>query len=76
MTVAMVRAVTVNSIAPGFMQGTCMSTNRSPTYAAGAASRTLLKRTVDEDDVTEELISFCRSDSVTRQAILMDNGHV
>jgi 3-oxoacyl-[acyl-carrier protein] reductase len=76
MAVALAPAVTVNSIAPGFMEGTRMSANWSPEYAAGAADRTLLRRTVDKDDVAEQLITFCRSDSVTGQTILMDSGRV
>lgn len=76
MAVALAPAVTVNSIAPGFMEGTRMSANWSPDYQAGAAARTLLKRTVSKDDVAEQLITFCRSDSVTGQTILMDSGRV
>ena len=76
MAVGMAPYATVNSIAPGFMEGTRMSANWSPQYAAGAADRTLLKRTVSKDDVAEQLITFCRSDSVTGQTILMDSGRV
>ena len=76
MAVGMAPYATVNSIAPGFMEGTRMSANWSPKYAAGAADRTLLKRTVSKDDVAEQLITFCRSDSVTGQTILMDSGRV
>lgn len=76
MAVALAPAVTVNSIAPGFMEGTRMSANWSPAYASGAADRTLLRRTVDKDDVAEQLLTFCRSDSVTGQTILMDSGRV
>ena len=76
MAVALAPAVTVNSIAPGFMEGTRMSANWNAEYAAGAASRTLLRRTVDKDDVAEQLITFCRSDSVTGQTVLMDCGRV
>lgn len=76
MAVALAPAVTVNSIAPGFMEGTRMSANWSPEYAAGAADRTLLRRTVNKDDVAEQLVTFCRSDSVTGQTVLMDCGRV
>jgi 3-oxoacyl-[acyl-carrier protein] reductase len=76
MAVALAPAVTVNSIAPGFMEGTRMSANWSAEYAATAADRTLLRRTVDKDDVAEQLITFCRSDSVTGQTILMDCGRL
>jgi 3-oxoacyl-[acyl-carrier protein] reductase len=76
MAVALAPAVTVNSIAPGFMEGTRMSANWSPAYAAGAADRTLLRRTVDKDDVAAQLVTLCRSDSITGQTILMDSGRV
>jgi 3-oxoacyl-[acyl-carrier protein] reductase len=76
MAVALAPAVTVNSIAPGFMEGTRMSANWSAQYAATAADRTLLRRTVDKDDVAEQLITFCRSDSVTGQTVLMDCGRL
>ncbi len=76
MAVALAPAVTVNSIAPGFMEGTRMSANWSAEYAAGAAGRTLLRRTVSKDDVAEQLLTFCRSDSVTGQTVLMDCGRV
>jgi 3-oxoacyl-[acyl-carrier protein] reductase len=76
MAVGLAPAVTVNSIAPGFMEGTRMSANWNAAYAAGAADRTLLRRTVDKDDVAEQLITFCRSDSVTGQTLLMDSGRV
>jgi 3-oxoacyl-[acyl-carrier protein] reductase len=76
MAVGLAPAVTVNSIAPGFMEGTRMSANWSPEYAAGAADRTLLRRTVDKDEVAEQLITFCRSDCITGQTLLMDSGRV
>ena len=74
MAVALAPYVSVNCVAPGFMEGTRMSANWNAEYAAGAAGRTLLKRTVDKDDVAEQLMTFCRSDSVTGQTILMDCG--
>ncbi len=76
MAVALAPQVTVNSIAPGFMEDTRMSANWSPAYAASAADRTLLRRTVDKDDVADQLITFCRSESVTGQTVLMDCGRV
>ncbi|MES2564718.1 MAG: SDR family NAD(P)-dependent oxidoreductase [Pseudomonadota bacterium] len=76
MAVALAPHVTVNSIAPGFMEDTRMSANWSAEYAATAAQRTLLRRTVDKDDVAEQLITFCRSESITGQTVLMDSGRV
>jgi 3-oxoacyl-[acyl-carrier protein] reductase len=76
MAVALAPGITVNSIAPGFMEGTRMSANRSAQYAATVADRTLLRRTVDKDDVAEQLITLCRSNSITGQTILMDCGRL
>lgn len=76
MAVALAPHITVNSIAPGFMEGTRMSANFNAQYQTTAASRNLLKRTVDKDDVAEQLITFCRSESVTGQTLLMDSGRV
>ena len=76
MAVALAPAVTVNSIAPGFMEGTRMSANWGTEYGLGAADRTLLKRTVDKDEVAEQLLTLCRSDCITGQTILMDSGRV
>lgn len=76
MAVALAPHITVNSIAPGFMEGTRMSANFNARYQTTAASRNLLKRTVDKDDVAEQLITFCRSESVTGQTLLMDSGRV
>ena len=76
MAVAMAPYATVNSIAPGFMEGTRMSANWNAGYAASAANRTLLKRTVSKDEVADQLITFCRSDCVTGQTLLMDSGRI
>jgi 3-oxoacyl-[acyl-carrier protein] reductase len=76
MAVAMAPYATVNGIAPGFMEGTRMSANWNAGYAASAADRTLLKRTVSKDEVADQLITFCRSDCVTGQTLLMDSGRI
>lgn len=74
MAVGLAPQVTVNSIAPGFMEGTRMSANWDAKYQAGAAARTLLKRTVDKDEIAEQTLMFCRSDCVTGQTLLVDSG--
>ena len=74
MAVALAPAVTVNCIAPGLMMGTRMTANRPPEYVARAADFTVLRRAVNKDDVAEQVMLFCRSDSVTGQTIVMDCG--
>ena len=73
MAVALAPAVTVNCVAPGFMEGTRMSANRPAEYVATVADL-LLRHVVNKDDVAEQLVTFCRSDSVTGQTVVMDCG--
>ena len=37
---------------------------------------TLLRHPVSKDDVAEQLVTFCRSDSMTGQTIVMDCGRL
>ena len=74
MAVALAPAVTVNCVAPGFMEGTRMSANRPAAYQATVADLTLLRHTVSKDDVAAQLVTFCRSDSMTGQTVVMDCG--
>ena len=74
MAVALAPAVTVNCISPGFMEGTRATANRPAEYQATVADMTLLRHVVSKDDVAEQLVTFCRSDSVTGQNVVMDCG--
>jgi 3-oxoacyl-[acyl-carrier protein] reductase len=56
------------------MEGTRMSANRPAEYAATVPDITLLRHAVSKDDVAEQLVTFCRSDSVTGQTVVMDCG--
>jgi 3-oxoacyl-[acyl-carrier protein] reductase len=76
MAVALAPAVTVNCVAPGFMEGTRMTANRPPDYVANVANLTLLRHAVSKDDVAEQVALFCRSDSVTGQTLVMDCGRL
>ena len=74
MAVALAPQITVNCVAPGMMLGTRMTSNRPAEYVAAAPDMNVLHRTVSKDDVAEQVVLFCRSDSVTGQTILMDCG--
>jgi 3-oxoacyl-[acyl-carrier protein] reductase len=56
------------------MEGTRMSANRPAEYVATVADLLLLRHVVNKDDVAEQLVTFCRSDSVTGQTVVMDCG--
>jgi 3-oxoacyl-[acyl-carrier protein] reductase len=74
LAVAMAPDVTVNCVAPGFMEGTRMSSRLRPEIAEGARQRAVLKRAADVDDVADQVVAFCRSDSVTGQVLNIDGG--
>jgi 3-oxoacyl-[acyl-carrier protein] reductase len=76
MAVALAPAVTVNCVAPGFMEGTRATANRPLDYQASVADMTLLKHPVSKDDVAEQIVTFCRSDSMTGQTVVMDCGRM
>ena len=74
MAAALAPEITVNCVAPGHMKGTRMTSNLRPEHIAKAEQTAALKRSVNKDDVAEQIMTFCRSDSVTGQTILMDCG--
>ncbi len=53
-----------------------MNANRPPEYLANVANLTLLRRPVSKDDVADQLVTLCRSDSVTGQTLVMDCGRL
>ncbi|MCC6532511.1 MAG: SDR family NAD(P)-dependent oxidoreductase [Burkholderiales bacterium] len=76
MAVALAPEVAVNCVAPGFMEGTRMTANLPADYTAKVPDVSLLRRAVDKDDVAEQVVLFCQSDSVTGQTLLMDCGRI
>ena len=57
--------ILVNCIAPGYLEGTLMSTNLTPEYRQEAVAMSLLQRAADKDDIARQVVEFCRTDSVT-----------
>lgn len=76
LAVALAPDVTVNCVAPGLMEGTGMASRVPPSGLDAARQRTALKRTTSIQDVTEQVLTFCRADSVTGQTLVLDGGHV
>ena len=76
MAVGLAPEVLVNCVAPGYMEGTRMSTNLSPQHQRDAVEGSLLKRTADKDDVADQVVAFCRTDSITGQTLVIDSGRV
>ena len=76
MAVGLAPEVLVNCVAPGYLEGTRMSENLMPPYRQAAIDRSLLKRAADKDDVADQVVAFCRTDSVTGQTLVMDSGRM
>lgn len=74
LAVALGPEVTVNCVAPGLMEGTRMTSRLRPEIADGARQRAVLKRAASVEDVADQVVAFCRSDSVTGQVLNVDGG--
>jgi 3-oxoacyl-[acyl-carrier protein] reductase len=76
LAVALAPDITVNCVAPGLMEGTGMASRVPAAGVEAARQRTALKRTTSIKDVTDQVLTFCRADSVTGQTLVLDGGHV
>lgn len=76
LAVALAPSVAVNCVAPGLMEGTRMSSTRSPEATAAFRDRTLLKRNTNLDEVARQVVLFCQADSITGQTQAIDGGIV
>ncbi len=74
LAVALAPDVIVNCVAPGLMEGTRMTSRLRPETAQGARERAVLKRAASVEDVADQVVTFCRTDSVTGQVVNIDAG--
>ena len=74
LAVALAPEVSVNCVAPGLMEGTRMTSRLRPEQANGARQRAALKRAASVEDVADQVLTFCKSDSITGQTVNIDAG--
>jgi len=74
LAVALAPQVSVNCVAPGLMDGTRMTSRLRPEQVQGALQRAVLKRAATVEDVADQVLTFCKSDSVTGQTVNIDAG--
>ena len=74
LAVALAPEVSVNCVAPGLMEGTRMTSRLRPEQADGARQRAALKRAATVEDVADQVLTFCKSDSITGQTMNIDAG--
>jgi NAD(P)-dependent dehydrogenase (short-subunit alcohol dehydrogenase family) len=74
MAVGLAPQVLVNCIAPGYLEGTRATSNLDPTFQEQAKQGALLKRAADKDDIADQVVALCRTDSITGQTLVIDSG--
>jgi 3-oxoacyl-[acyl-carrier protein] reductase len=66
--------IAVNCIAPGLVEGTRMAQRLPEEMAAMARRQAVLGRTASAQDIAAQTVTFCRSDSITGQVLVIDGG--
>ncbi|MBO0694240.1 MAG: SDR family oxidoreductase, partial [Acidimicrobiaceae bacterium] len=66
--------VAVNCVAPGMIAGSRMVSRYPESILKAVPERALLGRPGNAEDMAEQVLAFCRSDSVTGQVVAVDGG--
>ena len=74
LAVALAPGVTVNCIAPGLVEGTRMARRLPERVAEMARTQVVLGRTGSAQDIAEQVVMFCKADSITGQVLVIDGG--
>ncbi len=76
MSVALAPEVLVNCVAPGLLEGTRATANLSNAQIERSASGSLLKRAADKDDCADQVVTMCRTETMTGQTVAINSGRV
>ena len=76
MAVALAPEVLVNCVAPGLLEGTRATANLMKSQIEASASAALLKKAADKDDVADQVVTMCRTETMTGQTIAIDSGRI
>jgi len=76
MAVGLAPDILVNCVAPGHLEGTRATANLAAEYRERATQSSLLKRAADREDVAQQVVGLCKTDSITGQTIVVDAGRV
>ena len=74
LAVALAPDVTVNCIAPGLVEGSRMAQRLPEEIVQLARSQVVLGRTASIQDIAEQVVTFCRAESITGQVLVIDGG--
>src|ERR1044072_9182844 len=76
MAVALAPEVLVNCVAPVLLEGPRATANLLKSQIEASAAGALLKRAADKDDVAEQVVTMCRTETMTGQTIAIDSGRI
>ena len=76
LAVALAPGVLVNCVAPGLIEGTRIAGRLPDAVRQTALQRAVLHRGASADDVAEQVVTFCRTDTTTGQVLPIDAGFV
>jgi NAD(P)-dependent dehydrogenase (short-subunit alcohol dehydrogenase family) len=74
LAVALAPDVTVNCIAPGLIESTHMAQRIPKEVVQQTRQQVVLGRVASLQDITEQVITFCRAESITGQVLVIDGG--
>ena len=74
MAVALAPEVLVNCVAPGLLEGTRATANLRPEVVAKGRQAALLGVAADKDDCADQVVTMCRTNTMTGQTIVIDAG--
>lgn len=74
LAVALAPDVLVNCVAPGLIEGTRMAGRLPQSVVELAHRNALLQRSATTADIADQVVAFCRTDSITGQVLPVDGG--
>jgi 3-oxoacyl-[acyl-carrier protein] reductase len=74
MAVALAPEVLVNCVAPGLLEGTRATANLRPEQIENGRRQSLLGKAADKDDVADQVVTMCRTNTMTGQTLVIDSG--
>ena len=76
MAVGLAPETLVNCVAPGLIEGTRATANLLPEMVARSAQGAVLKKAADKDDCADQVVTMCRTETMTGQTLVIDAGRV
>ena len=74
LAVALAPDITVNCVAPGLVEGTRMAKRIPPDVTEHLRKSVVLGRAAEAGDIAEQVVTFCRTDTITGQVMVVDGG--